>query len=260
MTIFLCCFSLALFLAWIASRLSAKLQRSLFIFLAFFLPVSEVIKQILLYVTNDHAYQWWYFPFQLCSMPLYLLPVWCLFALTNGKRTAGPCAGDISRMLATFLMDFGLLGGIAVFADQSGMQYKLPLLTFHSYLWHFLMIFLALYLFLTRKPGLRIRDFIAPAALFLILAAAATGLNILFHSKGSINMFYISPYHDMEQIIFRDAALHIGQTPAKLLYAASILLGGFVIHLFLSRLSRRLFPSSSSLNHRQGPQRPFTNL
>lgn len=241
MSVFLCCFTLALLLALVASRLPVKAQWGVFALLAVFFPVSEIVKQILLYVTNEYTYQWWYFPFQLCSMPLYLLPVWCLLARSSdkfaeGRRSPGlPC-----RVLATFLMDFGLLGGIAVFADQSGMQYALPILTFHSYLWHFLMIFLALYLFLTGKAGLGLRDFIRAGGLFLLLACIATGINTLFHSKGSINMFYLSPYHDMEQIVFRDAAARIGQTPAKLLYAASILLGALVLHFLLSGLSRIL--------------------
>lgn len=244
MFIALCCITLAIFLAWAASHISVKVQRRLFLFLSVFLPASELIKQLLLYFTNDRSYQWWYFPFQLCSMPLYLLPVW--YVLSSAERqTAGSFFRHAAHTLAVFLMDFGLLGGIAVFVDQSGMQYELPILTFHSYLWHFLMIFLALYLFLTGNYQLRIRDFVPPGILFLVLTGIATGFNILFHPKGSINMFYISPYHDMGQIVFQDIALQIGQAPAKILYVISILFGAFLIHLILSMF------------HGKGPQRPF---
>lgn len=252
------CIASALLLGWGASRLPAGMRRALLLFLAVFLPVSELCKQILLYLSHDRVYQWWYFPFQLCSMPLYLLPVWYLLTgapipdeqagpqsdvgLSAGLqsevgRPARPRRRKISQALAVFLVDFGLLGGIAVFIDQSGMQYELPILTFHSYLWHFLMIFLAVFLFLSERIPFRMRDFFAPAVLFLSLSAIATGFNVAFHEKGDINMFYISPYHDMGQILFRDLALRIGQTGAKILYILSALLGAFLIHLLLNVLS-----------------------
>ena len=43
-----------------------------------FLSASELYKQLFLYyMINQGRYDWWYFPFQLCSLPMYfclLLP------------------------------------------------------------------------------------------------------------------------------------------------------------------------------------------
>lgn len=40
------------------------------------LLIGELYKQLMnFYIVNNHAYDWWIFPFQLCSLPLYLCPL-----------------------------------------------------------------------------------------------------------------------------------------------------------------------------------------
>lgn len=227
MFIFLAGSILAVTFAWRARRLSDKRQMGLLLFLAILFPLTEIGKQIILYIENNVSYNWWYFPFQLCSMPMYLLPLYCFLPEKFQKAR---------QIVADFLTDFGLLGGIFAFADVSGMHYTLPLLTVHSYLWHFLMIFLGLFLIFTQRNSSCPKDFILPGGLFLLLAGMATCLNILFHSQGAINMFYISPYYPMEQVIFRDIARITGAAAGCLIYIFSEMLGAFLIHLCSGKL------------------------
>ena len=231
MYIFLTGLTLSIILAWQAHKLSSKGQNRLLILLAVLFPLSELGKQFLLYVSNNCSYDWWYFPFQLCSMPMYLLPLYCL--LPEKYRQA-------RLTLANFLVDFGLLGGVFAFVDPSGMHYNLAVLTLHSYLWHFLMIFLGLFLIFTHKNSTCPKDFLLPGALFLMLVGIATSINIIFHTCGSINMFYISPYYLMEQIVFRKIALFTGQTAGRLIYLASEILGAFLIHLSSTLINEEL--------------------
>lgn len=93
---------------------------------------SELWKQwTLTYAINDGHYIWWYLPFQLCSIPMYIcLTLGILFLLScytdSSARQTTYC--HISSRLQSFLMDFGLLGGIFAFFDTSGMHYGyLPL-------------------------------------------------------------------------------------------------------------------------------------
>ena len=186
--------------------------------LAVFFPVSEIAKQIILYRFNGY-YDYWYFPFQLCSMPMYLLPAFVL--LEDGK---------LKDIIGTFLMDYGLVSGAAVFLDTSGMFYRLPILTVHSFLWHILMIVMAITIMLEKRES-RFRE---ATILFLILAAIATVINVTLHSKGFINMFYISPYYDMEQIVFRDLALYTGQHAIRIIYLLTIMAASWTV----DRISR----------------------
>lgn len=99
-------------------------------FIGIFLLTSEILKQLLLtFVMNNGHYNLWYFPFQLCSLPMYLLVLYPFFHTEPARNT-----------ILGFLSTYNLLGGIAVFFDTSGMHYPLLILTVHSYLWHILLI------------------------------------------------------------------------------------------------------------------------
>ena len=276
MLIFLSGLAAAALAAWLACRLHLKRQNLLLNLLALLFPLSEIWKQLLLTWANGGVYRWWYFPFQLCSMPLYLLPLRQLLALCLLQSHAlrlrrVPLLSWLSSVLTDFLADFGLLAGLFAFADQTGMRYPLPALTLHSYLWHFAMIFLGLFLILSGRHsrsssaarqgsayapgqplsrsrraahgngGEKVRKssgFLPAAILFLILAGIAELLNFLLRGKGSIDMFYISPWEPSTQVILRDIAARLGRGPEILLYLGLILLGAGLIHLCAAAFRR----------------------
>lgn len=91
-----------------------RLERFLFC-TGLFMGASEIWKQwTLTFVLGGGHYNWWYFPFQLCSVPMYLLLLFPVFH-----------ASHVKRIFCTFLMDIGLLSGIGAFLDTSGMHYPL---------------------------------------------------------------------------------------------------------------------------------------
>ncbi|MBQ1514678.1 MAG: hypothetical protein IIZ51_02380, partial [Lachnospiraceae bacterium] len=64
--------ALAVILAKIVSRRPADtLYRVLFV-CGIVMACSEIWKQVFYYRMVFHAFNWWYFPFQLCSVPMYL--------------------------------------------------------------------------------------------------------------------------------------------------------------------------------------------
>lgn len=182
---------------------------------------SEIWKQYCLtYIVNSGTYNWWYFPFQLCSIPMYI----CLLIPFR-------ISSRIHGILLTFLMDFGLLGGIFAFFDTTGMYYGYRPLTVHSFAWHILLIVIGLYAGLSRSSDYSWRGFARCACLFLACCLTATLFNLAFHPFGNINMFYISPYHFMGQIVFRDIAGVLGNNAGILLYILSIIMGAGIFHL-----------------------------
>ena len=99
-----------------------------------FMLSGEIWKQLTLtFILGGGQYNWWHFPFQLCSIPMYILLIYPWLHQTALKQT-----------LLAFLMCYGLLGGIAVFADTTGLHYPLPALTAFSYGWHILLIVLGI--------------------------------------------------------------------------------------------------------------------
>lgn len=226
-----------------------KRSNTLFFLCGVIMSVSEIWKQLTLtFVLGSGSYNWWYFPFQLCSIPMYLL---IFYPWLRGERPR--------RILLTFLMSYTLLGGIAVFADTSGLRYPLPALTVHSYIWHILLILIGvlsglIYFRSVHEKALSapvrfhsahvkaLRAFAGSTGLYLFCCVMAELFNLAFDRFGTINMFYINPDYKMQQIVFSDLSVRIGNTPAILLYIASTILGAFLLFLiwqFIFTLLRR---------------------
>ena len=159
----------------------------------------EIYKQLFYYyIIGNGAYDVWIFPFQLCSMPMYL----CIIYIFIGKKGKG--------LILDFFMSYNLLGGIAAFIDPSGMITKYLSLTLHGILWHIILIFLGIY------SGLRLKQrkmgkFINVTILFIGLAMIAQMINW------------------MTQIVFKDIAREYGQVCSVTLYIVAIIVGAWIV-------------------------------
>ena len=201
--------------AFLLARRLSRTQRpvKLLFICGLLLALSEVYKQLFLYyIVNGGHYDWWYFPFQLCSVPMYL----CL--LLPLLQTAWH--GRIARAFYTFLQDYGLLGGVMALAEPSGLM-------------HFVLIFRGLFCAMRGLGGKSRRRFLASLPLFLLCCVIATAVNVLSHPYGNADMFYISPYYPNGQVIFHQIALAAGTLPGNLLYILSIILGAAILHWLL---------------------------
>lgn len=188
--------------------------------------LSEVWKQLTLtFVLGNGHYNWWYFPFQLCSIPMYLLLLLPLFHASHFKR-----------ILLTFIMDFALLGGIGAFLDTGGMHYSLFSLTFHSYLWHIILIIVGVFCGLSGSADYTWRGFRASSFLFSGFCTVATIINLLVGQSHEINMFYISPYYPMTQVIIKDLTASFPEPFRTLCYVGVIFLGALLLHSFWQKL------------------------
>ena len=176
---------LAVFLARRLARTSTHPCGVLFI-CGLVLAVSELYKQGFLYfVAGQGRYNWWYFPFQLCSVPMYLCLILPLFKHTPHCRT--------EKCICTFMQDFALLGGVMALAEPSGLMHPYLLLTLHGFLWHFMLIFIGLYCAMTGLGGRTPGDFVSMLPLFWACVCIATFINVASHPYGNADMFYISP-------------------------------------------------------------------
>lgn len=211
--------------------LSEKQSDRVLFFCGVFLALSEIYKQIFLYTEIYHEhYNWWFFPFQLCSLPMYL----CLIFPFLKNRT-------LKTSIATFMQDFNLLGGIAALAVPDGFRGIHWTLTLHGYLWHILIILIGIWIFLNGKSDLSWRGYMRTLPIFAVSCVIATLINIFAPGHGQADMFYISPYYPTTQIVFHDIALRLGIEPANLLYLLTICVGSGLIHQLFRSLSARFF-------------------
>lgn len=207
-------------LAWKLRRLSQGRLAGILFIVGALLTVSEGYKQIFLYEIVDHGhYDWWYFPFQLCSLPMYL----CLIL---------PFAGRLKKLLCTFMGSYSLMGAFMVFVDPSDLMHPYWTLTIHGFLWHILIIFAGFVvtfsgMSMTGSAALDKRAFAKATGLFLCFCIIATGINVAVHPYGFADMFYISPYVPNGQLVFSELSAMVGILPGNLIYiGAAILAAG----------------------------------
>jgi len=186
------------------------------------MAAAELIKQLLLtYVTGSGDYQWWYFPWQLCSMPMYV----CLL-IGLCRSTAIYAAG------LAFLSDFGLLAGICAFLDTTGFVYELGILTVYSYVWHIMLIVIGIYAWYVRATGGSGRhSFAGGVCIYIIDCIIAEIINVAAYDSGlrPINMFYISPRYLMAQVYIRDLLPVLCNAGCILLYIVVTIAGAGII-------------------------------
>ena len=197
----------------------ARLLRLIWILGAVMLLL-EVWKQVFSWVyVFDRRINLWFFPWQLCSMAMY-----CAFAVRFVK-------GERQNAALVFLSTFSFFAAIVALVIPSDMLRPYILLTVHGFLYHGLMIVLALAAMLTvhRREGVRF----APAArLFLGMAAVAELINVAAHSllhdiHREPNMFYITPYYESTQPVLHEIAMAVGIPAEIVIYLTAIALISF---------------------------------
>ena len=201
--------SLCITLAWLCRRFDEKKNKILILSFAGVLIASEVFKQMFLfYVIEGGAVSWGEFPFQMCSMPMYLCP---LAVFARNERVRRACYG--------FMMCFNLIGGIAGALEPSGIFLEQVPLTVHAILWHYSLVFLGFYIIFSRRAGSTKRDYLDVLKLFLVLCYVAFIINTLIGlaTGESVNMFFVGP-NPSPLIVFETIARRWGWTACAMIY------------------------------------------
>lgn len=224
-------FLIAVLLSYHLRHIGERGNRILILTVGSILVISEVYKQLFYYyVIGNGSYQWWIFPFQLCSVPMYLC-----FLAPFVKRDR------IRNALYSFMMLYNLLGGFIAFLEPSGIVHSYWTLTIHAFFWHMTLVFLGLYLFFSGHGRSTARDYRDATVVFLISCVLAFTINVLLYdvSGGSVNMFFLGPPIN-SIIVFSDIAKAAGWYVSTLLYIPTVCLGAFLLSLPFRHMGRKL--------------------
>lgn len=191
------------------------------------LVVLELYKQGFLYlIVNGGQYNWWYFPFQLCSVPMYLGLIYGFLPDAASQ--------SVAEIIPTFLQDFGLLGGIMALVVPDGLLHPYWTLTLHGFLWHFILIFLGLY---CKQKGLvdsSNQSFLRMLPLYFVCCGIAavinTAVQMTVYPAGYADMFYINCFFPSEQPLFHQISLALGNGWGHLAYMLASCAGAYLIH------------------------------
>ena len=192
--------SLCFFLCLFFRNASPGTFRLIIGFIFILMLAMEIFKQVIFpmsIVDGEivYNYDWKAFPFQLCSTPLYVLP---LVAFLPDCRLRD-CA-------AVYIMSYALFGGIAVYAVPRTILHTRKLANLHSMAHHGLQIAVGVYTAAYYRKRKCTRAFCGAICMFAFFIAIAYLLNTagydhlvslgLIQEGATFNMFYISPRAD----------------------------------------------------------------
>lgn len=180
---------------WFAMMHRGKERRVRFVllFISILLILLELYKQsvynhFIVDGTVIFDYQWYIFPFQFCSTPMYV----ALLAGILGK-------GKLHDSLCAYLATYAIFAGAIVMLYPGIIFCATVGINIQSMICHGAMIFLGVYLLATGHVKLRHKTLLQGLFVFIALAAVAVIANEIAYRAGimefdTFNMFYFSPY------------------------------------------------------------------
>ncbi|MBN3490075.1 YwaF family protein [Acholeplasma equirhinis] len=143
--------------------------------------VCEIYKQWI-FTYQAGYYQWYAFPFQFCSTPMYLFLV---LGLSRNKT--------LDSYIVAFLATYGTFAGLAVMAYPSSVFISLVGINIQTMVHHGLIGAIGVALLVRNKMDMKM--FVRGVITFVTLSAIAYGMNTIFNlsgMEGTFNMFFIN--------------------------------------------------------------------
>ena len=209
--------AIAVTAAWLLRNTNEKQNRIVLGAVGIFLLLAEVYKIAFHMLHPDGWGFWGVFPFQLCSVPMYLSLI-CVFSSSR----------KFNSWLYECMFAVNMFGGIMAFLEPSGIQHEYVTLTLHAYIWHMMLIFLGLYLYMSKRACMDRGSYKKAAAVYLATCALAQTFNVIFGDR--INCFYISLVRQSPLAVFKDIYAACGGLINCVLMIVAILLASAIVY------------------------------
>ena len=187
----------------------------------------EISKQIAMNTSfvDGHIvwkYNWYIFPFQFCSSPLYVLPV--IFFTKEGK---------IQDAAITFMTTFSLFAGIAVMFNVGDVFTWWLWVDIQTMTHHGLQVVLGIFLAVRYRNKLQIKKYLGAEIVFVILVCMAMIINhVVTVTTGEfINMFFINPLYDTTLPILSLLYKGIPYIAFFAIYVLGFAFAGFLVYM-----------------------------
>ena len=175
-------------------------------------------------------YQWYAFPFQFCSTPMY---IGLIAAVTKNEA--------LHRRLCAYLASYSLFAGISVMAYPVSVFTDTVGINIQTMVWHGGMIAMGIVLLRTDYVRASLGTVIQAFPVFLTLVTAAAVMNELAHRTGLVaretfNMFFISPYCAPSLPVYSMIQPRVSFPVSVLVYVAGFTAAAMIV-LLLCRLA-----------------------
>lgn len=216
-------------------NLTDKQFRIILLVVGCVLIVFEIFKQLnFAYdaATDTWDYEWKQFPFQFCSVPMYVM----LFAAALKE-------GKLRDYLCSFLATFGLFAGLIVLLYPATVLSPVVFRFSQSMIHHIALLVIGVIMFVSGKVKIEHKTVLKAMAVFAGCVVIAFVMNVVYHATGctdSFNMFYIGPHSKSDLPVFADIGkalhieydyVHIGNFVFVLLYIIAFSIAAYVVLL-----------------------------
>jgi hypothetical protein len=194
---------------------------------AIVLIIFEVYKQLIFSYRSDWTYQWYSFPFQFCSTPMYVALIASFLKPTRFREA-----------LYMFLATYGLFAGFAVMLYPVSVYTTTIGINIQTMVHHGGMAMMGMVL-LSNHVKLKFSSFLLGSYVFVTLTFIAIMLNGIHNTwiqEGTFNMFFVNPLYNSEIPVL---SLFQPLVPSSIYVL--IFLFGFTLIGYLMIVFKRLF-------------------
>lgn len=183
-------------------------------------------------------FQWYAFPFQFCSTPMYVGLLVGLF-----RR------GKIHDALCAYLATYAIFAGLCVMAYPGDVFIETIGINIQTMVCHGSMITIGIYLLGSGHVKAENKTILKAIPVFCVMVAIAMGLNEWAHRSGllereSFNMFYFSPYQDPHLPVYSTVqeALGVANPLSFIIYVAAFTLAAYLMLVIAMGIRRTFAP------------------
>ena len=212
-----------------------KVGKKILFILAIISLLFELYKQVIFSFNYDINYVWWKyqwyaFPFQFCSTPMY---IGFIFYFVKNKK--------IKNSLLLFLATYGLLGGIITYVYPESCFTNTIGINIQTMVHHGSMILMGITAINCFKLKFDLKQFISAFKVFMVLVSIALFINIItYYLKidNGLEMFFISPFHNCSLPILSSIDEKLPYIPFLLIYLLSFSFAGIIVTYFVKLIKK----------------------
>ncbi len=246
-TFHICCAVIAFCICFLLCRRfkapDEKTLRKILLIYSLVCITFEVYKQIsFTFDVTDGAivgnYQWYAFPFQFCSVPMYVA---LLGALIPGKKFLNACIA--------FLSTFGLIAGTLTMVMPDTIFIETIGINIQTMVHHGGQVVIGLFLLIRAKACKTLGSTLGGVCVFLGAVATALVLNVTvikFVGNETFNMFFISPYFTSTLPVYSAIQPAVPYPVFLILYIFPFITAALLMHVAIYILPRLISRKSKT--------------
>ena len=193
---------------------------------AIIVTLLEIYKQINFSFGSSTTfdYQWYAFPFQFCSTPMYV-----------GLLAGMIKKGRVHDALCAYLATYAMFAGLITMCIPNDIYIETIGINIQTSVCHGSMITVAIYLFYSGHVKLQHKTILKAMSVFACTMGVAMILNEIAYRSGleeTFNMFYISPYQTPSLLVYKDVQAVVPFPFCTVIYFLGFSLAAYLILLF----------------------------